>query len=110
LQRREPRAQQQALLVEAELNSLEDQSGSVSPAETEASARLGLAATGALVPLLEVAVEVAVSSAVEAVAPIASPAETTVRVGEVARAMRRWCSPEMLLTKPELEPAMVKSP
>jgi predicted phosphoribosyltransferase len=110
LQRLEPRAQQQELLAEAALNSLEDQSGSVSPAETEASVRLGLAATGAVDLSLEVAVEVAVSSAVEAVAPIAYPAETTVRVGAVARAMRRWCSLAMSLTNPELEPAMVKSP
>jgi hypothetical protein len=110
LRRLEPRAQQQELLAEAELNSLEDQSGSVSLAETEAWVRLGLAATGALVRSLEVVVEVAVSSAVEAVAPIVYPVETTVRVGEVARVMRRWWSPVMSLTKPELEPAMVKSP
>jgi hypothetical protein len=50
---------------------------------------LGWAATEALVRLLEVEAAVVVSSAVEAVAPIVYPVETTVRVEAVALATRR---------------------
>ena len=110
MRRLEPRAQQQELLAEAELNSLEDQSGSVSLAETEAWVRLGWAATEALVRLLEVEAAVVVSSAVEAVAPTAFRAATMALEVAVARAIRRWWSPVMSLTNLELEPAMVKSP